>query len=222
MPIAIALHAAAPQARIALQAERPGMNSTFTRRDFVRLGAGAMAAGAVLHTTLLDPPALPAQSPAASAGRKIRFVSIGTGIRGCDLLRSARARADRRVRRNRGPLHHAPESRAGSVRRGYSHNARLSFAARPQRRGCGHRGGSRLSASPRGSGLRGRRQRRLLREAHVAQRGRWAGHGGGGAERQAHLSGGQPARQQHRLSKKPRRSTSPAGWARSPISKGTF
>jgi predicted dehydrogenase len=37
---------------------------------------------------LLEPAALAAQEPAE--GRKIRFVSIGTGIRGCDLLRSAR------------------------------------------------------------------------------------------------------------------------------------
>jgi predicted dehydrogenase len=65
------------------------MNSAWTRRDFVRLGAGALAAGAAAKTTILQPPELSAQTPAAS-GRKIRFVSIGTGIRGCDLLRSAR------------------------------------------------------------------------------------------------------------------------------------
>ena len=63
-------------------------NTPITRRDFVRLGAGAVAAGAVVKSTLLDPPTLSAQSP--SGGRKIRFASIGTGIRGCDLLRSAR------------------------------------------------------------------------------------------------------------------------------------
>ena len=59
---------------------------SMTRRDFVRLGAGAAVAGAA--ATLLDPPALAAQ--AETGGRTIRFVSIGTGIRGCDLLRSAR------------------------------------------------------------------------------------------------------------------------------------
>jgi predicted dehydrogenase len=68
------------------------MRTPITRRDFVRLGAGAMAAGAAVKATLLEPPTLSAQSPAAkTTGRKIRFVSIGTGIRGCDLLRSARA-----------------------------------------------------------------------------------------------------------------------------------
>lgn len=62
----------------------PGM----TRRDFVRLGAGAAVAGAAVKATLLTPPQLSAQT--ATTGRKIRFASIGTGIRGCDLLRSAR------------------------------------------------------------------------------------------------------------------------------------
>ena len=43
-----------------------------------------------MKATLLEPMAMAAQSPANDAGRKIRFVSIGTGIRGCDLLRAAR------------------------------------------------------------------------------------------------------------------------------------
>ena len=62
---------------------------SMTRRDFVRLGASAVAAGAAVKSTLLQPPALAAQATSGSS-RKIRFVSIGTGIRGCDLLRSAR------------------------------------------------------------------------------------------------------------------------------------
>ncbi|MGA2726415.1 MAG: Gfo/Idh/MocA family oxidoreductase [Terracidiphilus sp.] len=63
---------------------------SITRRDFVRLSAGAVAAGAAINSTILEPTLLPAQSPAIDSGRKIRFISIGTGIRGCDLLRSAR------------------------------------------------------------------------------------------------------------------------------------
>jgi predicted dehydrogenase len=55
----------------------------------VRLGAGAVAAGAAIQSTILEPAALKAQTP-PGGDRKIRFVSIGTGIRGCDLLRSAR------------------------------------------------------------------------------------------------------------------------------------
>jgi len=54
----------------------------------VRLGAGAAVAGAAAKSTLLDPASLSAQGP--TDGRKIRFVVVGTGIRGCDLLRSAR------------------------------------------------------------------------------------------------------------------------------------
>ena len=64
------------------------MNTAWTRRDFVRMGAGTLAAAAAAKTTILEPAMLSAQTPAS--GRKIRFVSIGTGIRGCDLLRSAR------------------------------------------------------------------------------------------------------------------------------------
>lgn len=61
---------------------------SMTRRDFVRMGAGAAVAGAAAKATLLEPPSLAAQTE--PGGRTIRFVSIGTGIRGCDLLRSAR------------------------------------------------------------------------------------------------------------------------------------
>ena len=62
-----------------------------TRREFVRLSAGAAAAGAAVNATLLEPAMLAAENtPASKSGRKIKFVSIGTGIRGCDLLRAAR------------------------------------------------------------------------------------------------------------------------------------
>ena len=65
----------------------PSMN----RRDFVRLGAGAIVAGAAVNATLLETPTLAAQTVAGGAkGKRIRFASIGTGIRGCDLLRAAR------------------------------------------------------------------------------------------------------------------------------------
>ncbi len=54
----------------------------------MRLGAGATVAGAASRAVLLEPALLAAQTE--QTGRKIRFMSIGTGIRGCDLLRSAR------------------------------------------------------------------------------------------------------------------------------------
>ena len=61
---------------------------SITRRDFVRIGAGAVAAGAAMNATLLEPTPLAAQ--VAPGTRKIRFVIVGTGIRGCDLLHAAR------------------------------------------------------------------------------------------------------------------------------------
>ena len=61
---------------------------SMSRRDFVRLGVGAAVAGAAVKATLLEPAELAAQT--AVDGRKIRFVMVGTGIRGCDLLRAAR------------------------------------------------------------------------------------------------------------------------------------
>ena len=70
--------------------------SQISRRSFVRMSAGAAAVGAaakaaIANATILQPTSLAApQDSASDSGRKIRFVSIGTGIRGCDLLRSAR------------------------------------------------------------------------------------------------------------------------------------
>jgi len=63
-----------------------------TRRDFVRLSAGAAvvtaAAQAAAQSNTLTAPQHAAD--ALPDGRKIRFAIVGTGIRGCDLLRSAR------------------------------------------------------------------------------------------------------------------------------------
>lgn len=64
------------------------MKTSISRRDFVRLGAAAMAAGAAASAAADKVKVLSVETP-ASTERKIRFVSIGTGIRGCDLLRSA-------------------------------------------------------------------------------------------------------------------------------------
>ncbi len=65
------------------------MKSSISRRDFVRLTAAVAAAGAAASSTVAQTQVLSAQ-PSAPSDRKIRFISIGTGIRGCDLLRSAR------------------------------------------------------------------------------------------------------------------------------------
>src|SRR3954454_25067486 len=60
--------------------------SSITRRDFVRLGTGALAVGAAVKTTLLEPSSIWA---ADTSEQKIRFASIGMGVRGCDVLKAA-------------------------------------------------------------------------------------------------------------------------------------
>src|SRR5438477_6450579 len=59
----------------------------FSRRDFVRLGAAAAAAGAMGKFTLLEPKMLRAARPVPASDR-VRFASIGTGVRGCELLQA--------------------------------------------------------------------------------------------------------------------------------------
>ena len=63
------------------------MSTPFTRRNFMRLGAGAVAAGAAAKVTLLDPVLLRATPVPPSD--IVRFASIGTGVRGCELLKAS-------------------------------------------------------------------------------------------------------------------------------------
>jgi predicted dehydrogenase len=60
---------------------------SLTRREFVRMSAAAAATGAAVKSTVLQPVSLAAQT---ADGPPIRFAIVGTGIRGCDLLRAAR------------------------------------------------------------------------------------------------------------------------------------
>ena len=62
------------------------MKNLLTRRDFVRLGSTTAVAAAALKTTLLEP--FPAWSTETS-GDKVRYASIGMGVRGCDVLKAA-------------------------------------------------------------------------------------------------------------------------------------
>jgi predicted dehydrogenase len=55
-----------------------------TRRDFVKIGMGTAA-----NATLLEPRLLWGAGQTAASDR-VRFASIGTGTRGCDLLRASR------------------------------------------------------------------------------------------------------------------------------------
>ncbi|MBZ5546138.1 MAG: Gfo/Idh/MocA family oxidoreductase [Acidobacteriia bacterium] len=62
-----------------------GKNS-LSRRDFMRLGAGAAALGAAAKVTILEPRTLWASLGPVPPSDTVRFGIIGTGIEGCSLL----------------------------------------------------------------------------------------------------------------------------------------
>ena len=62
-----------------------------TRRDFMRISAGSVAAGAAVKTTLIQPAALFGAGRAVAPSDRVRFASIGTGTRGCELLQASLA-----------------------------------------------------------------------------------------------------------------------------------
>ena len=64
------------------------MSKSLSRRNFMRLGAGLVAAGAATKVTLLEPQWLLA-SGTAPPSDTVRFASIGTGVRGCELLKAS-------------------------------------------------------------------------------------------------------------------------------------
>jgi len=57
----------------------------------MRIGTGSVAAGAAVKFTLLEPTALWAANRAVAPSDRIRFASIGTGTRGCELLQASLA-----------------------------------------------------------------------------------------------------------------------------------
>src|SRR6202011_1693180 len=62
------------------------MNKNWTRRDFIRVGTASAATGAAAKFTLLQPKPLWASPNPVPPSDTIRFASIGTGVRGCELL----------------------------------------------------------------------------------------------------------------------------------------
>ena len=62
--------------------------SSVSRRDFMLLGAGAAAAGLAAKVTVLEPKGLWASPRPVPPSDVVRFASIGTGVRGCELLQS--------------------------------------------------------------------------------------------------------------------------------------
>ena len=59
---------------------------SWTRRQFIRIGTGAAAVGATGKFTLLQPKPLWASPRPVAPSDTVRFASIGTGVRGCELL----------------------------------------------------------------------------------------------------------------------------------------
>src|SRR5947207_13410113 len=64
-------------------------NGSLTRRQFIRVGAGAMAASTGAKVTVLNPNTLSPYARVVSPSDTVRFASIGTGVRGCELLQAS-------------------------------------------------------------------------------------------------------------------------------------
>jgi len=63
--------------------------SSLTRREFIRVGTGAMAATTAAKVTIIEPNPGLARSRAVAPSDTVRFASIGTGVRGCELLEAS-------------------------------------------------------------------------------------------------------------------------------------
>src|SRR5580698_7360348 len=59
-----------------------------TRREFIHIGTGALAATTVT-ANILQPHLLSAAARPVPPSDTVRFASIGTGIRGCELLKAS-------------------------------------------------------------------------------------------------------------------------------------
>lgn len=62
---------------------------SMTRRDFMRVGAGAAAIGSAGKVTFLKPARAMASPRPVPPSDRLRFASIGTGVRGCEDLSTA-------------------------------------------------------------------------------------------------------------------------------------
>src|SRR5258708_21232800 len=62
---------------------------SLTRRNFMWIGAGSIAAGAIGKVTLVDPGLLLGADRVVAPSDRIRFAGIGTGTRGCQLLEAS-------------------------------------------------------------------------------------------------------------------------------------
>src|SRR5271168_812229 len=62
---------------------------SLTRRAFMRIGTGCLAAGTAAKITLLEPAALWGEERTVAPSDRVRFAAIGTGTRGCQLLEAS-------------------------------------------------------------------------------------------------------------------------------------
>src|SRR5215831_13317635 len=62
---------------------------SLTRREFIRVGTGAMAATTAAKVTIIEPNSGFARSRAVAPSDTVRFASIGAGVRGCELLEAS-------------------------------------------------------------------------------------------------------------------------------------
>ncbi len=65
------------------------IRTEINRREFMRRGAEAAALSAAAGATVLDPSSFGSSLGSATPDGRIRFASIGTGVRGCEILRAA-------------------------------------------------------------------------------------------------------------------------------------
>lgn len=63
--------------------------NSWSRRDFIRMGTAAAMTGAAAKFTLLEPKPLWGLGRPVAPSDTIRFASIGTGVRGCELLEAS-------------------------------------------------------------------------------------------------------------------------------------
>ena len=172
-----------------------------SRRTFMQIGAGTLAAGSRAKFNLLEPAAMWGAGRTVAPSDRVRFASIGTGTRGCELLAASIevpgvecvAVCDLYDSRHEAALEALKKQ--VPVTRNYREildnkdiDAVIVAVPGPP-------------TPPRGGGRLRRRQRRLLRKAHVAHRGRRVRDGRRDAETQPHRAGRQPVPQFHRLRK---------------------
>ncbi len=63
--------------------------NSLNRREFMRIGASAAALGVAGKVTLLTPNLIAVPPRPVAQSDTVRFASIGTGVRGCDIMRAA-------------------------------------------------------------------------------------------------------------------------------------